>query len=154
MFARLSSFVLIGISASMLFLSCGGESKNNSLALVGRWEIVRGYRNKAETETLAGTYFRFGSDGKMQTNLPVSPEEPIDYEVNSTEIRQNCSPPIKYEILNLNDSALVLGLELRGMQFEMHFRRVSESLQEEPEPSGSGQDSLQAPVSPDSSAHE
>lgn len=154
MFSRLSTSVLIGLSASLLLFSCEGDSKNNSLALIGRWEIVRGYRNKVETETLAGTYFQFGDDGKMQTNLPVSPEEPIAYEVNNTEIRQKCTPPIRYEIINLNDSALVLGLELRGMQFEMHFRRIAKSAGENTPPAGSESDTLLPANLPDSSAHE
>ena len=79
MLARLSVFTLTCFSSVLLVLSCEDETKNNNLALIGRWEIVRGLRNQRPTETLSGTYFRFGDDGKMQTNLPIGPEEPMEY---------------------------------------------------------------------------
>ena len=126
MLARLSVFTLTCFSSVLLVLSCEDETKNNNLALIGRWEIVRGLRNQRPTETLSGTYFRFGDDGKMQTNLPIGPEEPMEYTLSRNEIRQKSTPPVKYMIQSITDSTLVLDLELRGMQFEMHFRRAQE----------------------------
>ena len=130
-------------------VSCENDSTDNRLALTGRWEIIKGFRNKRETGTLGGTYFLFREDGKMQTNLPIGPEEPMDFTLSSNEIRQKSTPPVRYQIQNLNDSLLVLSFELRGMQFEMHFRRANatatpDSLQVVPEAS----DSL--PPAPDS----
>lgn len=140
MFERLSVLTLTCFSTMAVVLSCDNDTKTNSIALAGRWEIVKGYRNQQETHTLDGTYFRFGNDGKMQTNLPIGPEEPMDYTVNHNEIRQKSTPPIKYTILNLTDSSLVLNLELRGMQFEMHFRRaLEEAPQEEVVPENSSE---------------
>ena len=123
MLARLSLPALICVLTVVGISSCEDETKNNSLALVGRWQIVEGFRNQKPTQTLAGTYFQFGDDGKMQTNLPIGPEEPMDYQVSGNEIRQKSVPPIKYMIQNINDSALVLSLELRGMQFVLHLQR-------------------------------
>lgn len=135
MLARLILFFIMSFSAVLLVLSCEGETKTNHLALIGRWEIVRGLRNQKPTETLSGTYFRFGDDGKMQTNLPIGPEEPMEYSVSRHEIRQKSTPPVKYLIQDLTDSTLALSLELRGMQFEMHFRRAAEP-PAGPEPGG------------------
>ncbi|MCC6411508.1 MAG: hypothetical protein IT270_07600 [Saprospiraceae bacterium] len=94
--------------------------------LTGRWELVRGFRNAKETETLAGTYFRFEEQGKMQTNLPLGAnEEAMDFTLDKNEIIQSGPMPIKYTIQKLTDSDLILVLELRGMQFEMHLKRTS-----------------------------
>lgn len=151
MVARLISLALMCMSIFFSLSSCDDEAKNNSAVLIGRWEIVRGFRNQKPTETLAGTYFQFGEDGKMQTNLPIGPEEPMDYTVGSQEIRQKSIPPMKYTIHNISDSSLVLGFQLRGMQFEMHFRRVFPSdpdtlqllqLPETDQPLPEGNDSL------------
>lgn len=130
MLARHSLLILISFSAVLLVCSCDDETKSNNLALIGRWELVQGFRNQRATETLNGTYFHFSDDGKMQTNLPIGPEEPMDYSVNNNEIRQKSTPPIKYVIQSLSDSTLVLNLELRGMQFEMHFRRAVKAAEE------------------------
>jgi len=132
MFARLTVFTLTCFSCTLFVLSCDDETKSNNLALIGRWEIVQGFRNQRQTETLSGTYFRFGDDGKMITNLPIGPEEAMDYTVSHNEIRQKSTPPIKYIIQSLSDSTLVLDLELRGMQFEMHFQRAEASPLPEP----------------------
>lgn len=126
MLARFSVLTLTCFSTLVLVSSCNDETKNNSLALIGRWEIVQGFRNQRPTATLGGTYFQFSEDGKMQTNLPIGPEEPMEYSVSRNEIRQKSTPPIKYTIQSLSDSMLILNMELRGMQFEMHFLRASE----------------------------
>lgn len=127
MVARFFSLaILLCLSVPFFLTSCEDEAKNTAATLIGRWEIVQGYRNRKPTETLAGTYFQFGEDGKMQTNLPIGPEEPMDYSVGQQEIQQKSTPPIKYAIQNLSDTTMILGFELRGMQFEMHFRRAAQ----------------------------
>lgn len=126
MLVRLFAIFLTCISAALFVFSCEDETKSNHLALIGRWEIISGLRNQKPTETLSGTYFRFGDDGKMQTNLPIGPEEPMEYTVSRNEIRQKSTPPVKYLIQGITDSTLALSLELRGMQFEMRFRRANQ----------------------------
>ncbi|MBK6931446.1 MAG: hypothetical protein IPH12_11495 [Saprospirales bacterium] len=133
MCGRITCFLLFGFFTLLLQPACEDETKNNKLMLAGRWEIVEGYRNQQRTETLAGTYFQFWNDGKMITNLPVGPEEQVEYELRQTHIRQKSTPPVEYQILTLSDTVLVLGLELRGMQFEMRFQRAAVP-QAQPEP--------------------
>lgn len=125
MFGRLSSLICCSLSL-LLAVSCENDSPDNRLALTGRWELTKGFRNKRETGTLGGTYFLFREDGKMQTNLPIGPEEPMDFTLSKNEIRQKSTPPVRYQIQNLSDSMLVLSFELRGMQFEMHFRKSTD----------------------------
>jgi hypothetical protein len=120
---RISSVTMLILACSICSTSCEDEQKIDPQTLKGRWEIVKGLRNQKETETLAGTYFEFEDGAKMITNLPVGPEERMDFELDEQTILQKSSPPVKYEILGLSDTSLILGLELRGMQFEMHFQR-------------------------------
>jgi hypothetical protein len=152
MCGHISSWTLVGISVFALFTSsCEEEPKFDAKALSGRWELVKGLRNQKETETLSGTYFLF-QEGEMQTNLPVGPEELIDYELDKNIIRQKNTPPVEYTIRELTDSLLILGLELRGMQFEMHFKHPSE--QSLPDSFNSWpEEQLVSPGSADSSSH-
>lgn len=143
MLARLYLFVFTVFSILVIFSSCEDETRNNRQLLVGRWEIIQGFRNQRETQTLSGTYFQFGNDGMMQTNLPVGPEEPMAYTLSATEIRQKSIPPINYQIQSLNDSSLILNMEMRGMQFEMRFRRATEI---NPDSSGAPQQPDTLPV--------
>jgi hypothetical protein len=125
-------FSNLSATFSLLFLcllgassGCTDENTKQQALLTGRWELVRGFRNAKETETLDGTYFRFEGNGKMQTNLPLGANEPVDYTLEKNTIVQNGPMPVKYTIQKLTDSELVLVLELRGMQFEMHLKRTS-----------------------------
>ncbi len=129
MSGHISTWTFVGISVFALLTACEEESKIDKRSLEGRWEIVKGLRNQRETETLSGTYFLFEKNGKMMTNLPVGPEVLTDFEFAKDKIHQKSSPVVEYQILELTDTSLTLGLELRGMQFEMHFRRA---MQEQP----------------------
>lgn len=137
MSGRIASFALLVFLSVLLAQSCIEDAKGSSYALEGRWELERGYRNQRETGTLNGTYFQFGADGKMITNLPVGPEAPMAYEIEKAIIRQKSTPPVEYEIRSYSDSALILGLVLRGMQFELHLRRA-----DAPAPLAPSEDSL------------
>ncbi|MBK9337049.1 MAG: hypothetical protein IPM98_10865 [Lewinellaceae bacterium] len=124
MSGRFASIALLCLSSALLWPACEEEGKNADIE--GRWELVQGFRNQRETGTLAGTYFHFGADGRMITNLPTGPEEQVEYEVSKTRIRQKSTPPTEYTIQSLQDSVMVIGLEMRGMQFELHLRRAEE----------------------------
>lgn len=125
--------------ASLLFSACENETEKNQAALVGRWQLTKGFRNKNETHTLQGVYYQFGADGKMQTNLPIGAETPTDYVVQQGDIEQRSAQPVKYHILSLNDSVLVMSLDMQGVPFEFHFRRAVDSLSTPPLP---GSDSI------------
>ncbi len=126
----------------VFFHSCNTNPGIQPHALHGRWELQEGFRNQKATETLSGTYFFFEEGNKMKTNLPVGPEMLVPFELESQTIRQKTSPEIKYKILQITDSSLFLGLELRGMQFEFRLRKTKE---EETVPSA-------LPTSPESEA--
>ncbi|MBK8557686.1 MAG: hypothetical protein IPL65_18940 [Lewinellaceae bacterium] len=86
-------------------------------------EIDQSPAQSKETETLAGTYFQFNANGTMETNLPLGAGTPTAYELREQEIRQKSAPPVVYKILESTDSSLVIVLEMRGVNFEMHFEK-------------------------------
>lgn len=118
---------MLFLSIALLWIACEDKTRKYQAAIVGRWELAKGFRNNKETETLAGTYFQFGEDGNMQTNLPFpgNTGNPIAYEMIKNEIRHKNTPAIKYLVQNLSDSTMILTLEMRGMDFEMHLQRAS-----------------------------
>jgi hypothetical protein len=108
----------------LLVAACGGDQKNDNFTIEGRWELVKGFRNQKETETLQGVFFHFGGDGKMTTNLPVGADTPTDYSLSKNEIHQKSPQAVVYNIQSASDSTLVLAMEMRGVQFEMQLRKV------------------------------
>ncbi|GAB4494051.1 MAG: hypothetical protein OHK0019_19370 [Saprospiraceae bacterium] len=119
-----------------VFLACGNESeKIQTAAITGRWELSRGFRNQKETETLQGVFFQFGTDGKMTTNLPVGADSPTDFELKKNEIHQKSPQPVVYKIQSVTDSTLVLAMEMRGVQFEMHLIKALPSTETLPQDS-------------------
>ena len=111
-------------SACLALYSCEDTSEKTQASIIGHWELVKALRNDHETGTLQGVYFDFGADGQMQTNLPVGPEAPVAYEVDKKSIIQKSPQPIRYEAAVLEDSTMVLKMEMRGMTFEMHLRKA------------------------------
>jgi hypothetical protein len=128
---------------------CQNEDEQIRQMLTGRWELSRALRNDRATETLKGTYFVFSAAGKMETNLPVGGDVPAPFAIRKDRIIEQQSPQkIKYLIKEISDTALVLGLELRGIRFDMFLKRAKnpERAPRTPAPDDSlhaGADSLQ-----------
>ncbi len=122
-----TSFCLFSFA---LLCSCNGSEKApvSEKSLEGRWELVRGFRNQRETKTLTGTYFLFSADGHLTTNLPIGAEEPFPFRIVKDTIEHLTSPPLQYIIESYTDSTLVLSFSLRGLPFELHFRRADSIL--------------------------
>jgi hypothetical protein len=119
------SALLLSVAALMTLSACDDPTDKNRTALVGHWELTKALRNQRETGLLADIFFDFDPDGKMLTNLPVAPEPlPVAYEVMGEELVQKLPQPITYHIQSLNDSVLVLSLEMRSIPFELQLRKT------------------------------
>jgi hypothetical protein len=124
-----------------LLISCDADNEKTRAALLGRWELVKGFRNQKETGTLEGVFFQFGADGKMMTNLPIGTGMPTEFELRQNEIVQKSPQEVVYRIQSMTSSALVLTAELKGMQFEFHLQKAAE-----PAPASPAQDTLSQPA--------
>ncbi len=148
---RIFLFFRLLVAGALLGLvqGCQNEDEQIRQMLTGRWELSRAFRNDKSTETLKGTFFVFSATGKMETNLPVGADAPAPYKIRKDRIIEQQSPrKIKYLIKEISDTALVLGLELRGIRFDMFLKRAK-NLGRAPEPPAPN-DSLQS--EPDSLA--
>lgn len=124
---------------ALLFPACHPPTQQQQSALLGHWELTKALRNQRETGVLAGITFDFGPDGQMLTTLPVTPEPtPSPYVVEKSDILQQLPQPIRYHILSLSDSTLVLTMEMQNIPFELHLRRA-------PKPAPVSPDTLSAP---------
>jgi hypothetical protein len=110
----------------MLNACKGKQSKTDdkSTLIHGRWELSKAFRDDSETQTLVGTFFEFGEDGNMRTNLPVQTEESAPYTLEPNWIKQGGSVPLDYSIKLLSATELVLILDLQGIRFEMIFAKA------------------------------
>lgn len=118
----------------LLLFACEGESDLYKKIEIGRWELTEATRSNKPTETLGGTFMVFAEDGKMETNLPIGGDAPTPYEVVKNEIRQQSPMTIKYVILECSDSTLSLALELRGIPFQMKFKKSTGTTQDLEDP--------------------
>lgn len=117
--------ILLVASCCLLLICCCAEGNEKIQASVnGRWELVKGFRNQKETETLQGVFFEFSAEGRMTTNLPVGAESPIEFELRKNEIHQKSPYPVVYTIQSATDSTLVLAMEMRGVQFELQLKKA------------------------------
>jgi hypothetical protein len=115
------------LAISLFFAACQEDTTDKNKAyLSGRWELYKGLRNKKPTETLAGIYFEFNSNGMMKTNLPVGPEGQVPFELSKNTILQKSNKPVQYEIRQICDTTMLLTLETRGMPFELYLRKAQE----------------------------
>lgn len=133
MFLRL---ILIPVSFLTVFFStqaCENDTSATRDAILGRWELDKGFRNERETEMLAGVFFLFGDDGKMQTNLPVGAEDPTEFDIKKNEILQKSPQPLTYSIQSVTDSTLVLTMEMRGVSFKLELQRAAEPPEQQPD---------------------
>lgn len=121
------------VSCLLLLAACDDDSEKVQASIQGRWELVRGFRNLKETETLQGVYFYFGPDSKMVTNLPIGADAPTNYELKKNEIHQKSPQPVVYKIQSATDSTLVLIMEMRGVQFEMQMRKALPPVESAPQ---------------------
>jgi hypothetical protein len=128
MFLRVFILVLCCIG---FFNSCDNEAITRQNAqLVGYWELINATRNQRPTAVLNGSHFEFLPGDSLLTNLPLRPdlqpgEEISDtYKLSKSEIAQ-IAMPIKYRILNINDTALTLALDMRSVPFELSFRKTT-----------------------------
>ncbi|RMG84805.1 MAG: hypothetical protein D6714_07150 [Bacteroidetes bacterium] len=92
--------------------------------LLGRWELVEGYRNGDRSEMLAGTWFMFTPDGQMSTNLGGS-NESMAYVLEGNHVKQKSERfPADYVIEEITDSTLVLSMSMRDVPFRFVLRKA------------------------------
>lgn len=138
---------------ALFIIACEDETDKNRAAVQGRWEVRKAFRNEKETDSLAGAYFQFGADGKMQTNI-VGSEEPADYTVRKNEIEQKGAQPVKYLIEETSDSTLRLSMRLRGVDFELQLVRADAATESTPGDSEMAPpDSMAVPADVDTMHH-
>lgn len=106
-------------------MACGTDNVKKQVNLTGRWELRKAFRNQKETGNLAGTFFKFGDDGKMTTNLTGS-DETADFTYEKDEILQKSFQPVKYQVKSSDDSSLTLVTTMRGIEFELQLARAPE----------------------------
>ncbi len=135
--------LLLFLSCSLLMPSCQSdqtgednqthEGPATADLLPGRWELTSAMRAGRQTELLTGTYFEFTPDGRMTTNFGLgNGRDQSAFELKGNIISpQDDKMQLKYEVVLINDTTLVLSTSIRDMPFEMTFAKVQEEEQEE-----------------------
>jgi hypothetical protein len=95
-------------------------------SISGNWTVVAATRNERPTKLLNGTYFAFGSDGTMRTNLPITEmggdwSSPVTF-TNDTTLRFG-RPLVDYTLKSWSDSSLELEFTTRGLPFRLMLLR-------------------------------
>lgn len=93
--------------------------------LIGRWELLKGFRNNKETETLTGTFYEF-SEETMKTNLtPTTMEQTYEYSFSDNEIKQKGEVPIIYAVDSLTSDFLALTMTINNYPFKLEMKKAA-----------------------------
>ncbi len=123
--------VLPLLSALLLLqTACQDDTGSTSFEknqLLGRWEIAEAYRNGKKTETLTGTFYEFGEDGNMRTNLnPAAMEESYPFEFDGQKIQQKGGVKTEFAVEELTDSTLIMKMTISKFPFRLMLNKVVE----------------------------
>ena len=128
---RLVNFSPLFLIALLGIFSCVNESsasedtaettaplpENVSEIIIGKWELLEGYRDGNLTETLADTYFSFTPDGKLQTNLSGG-NEIVNFSIDGRTIKQDSQTfPVDYSIDDISESNMTISMAMNGRSF-------------------------------------
>jgi hypothetical protein len=120
-------FSIFFLAFFLSWIACKNDSPKappfDKALLHGRWEIAEAWRNAKPTETLVGTFYEFGNNGKMKTNLTETMmEEEFEYDLKNNVISQASKPEeTLYQIEALSDSSLTLSTSIRNIPFRLRF---------------------------------
>jgi hypothetical protein len=111
-------------------MACQSESPKaksyNKADLIGHWEISKAWRNGKQTETLTGTYYEFGEDGNMKTNLtPTTMEESYGYSFSGHEIKQKGETEITYKVDSLTPNFLAMSMAIQNFPFVLELNKAT-----------------------------
>ena len=109
------TFPLILLSL-FLGLSCKNESQLAQNKLLGKWIVREAQRDGEMTETLKGAYFHFIDETNMESNINRRTTS-YNYSFENGLIRQSGAMNVDYQVVLLNDSAMVLTTNIRNYDF-------------------------------------
>lgn len=99
-----------------LVLSCKNEPHLAENDLLGKWIVSAASRDGEPTETLKDAYFDFVDESRMESNIDRRTAS-YNYTFENGLIKQSGSMNVDYRVILLNDSAMVLGTNIRNYDF-------------------------------------
>ena len=106
------------------FFSCGSDTADPAVTLIGDWELVTARNNGQETNVIRELTFGFGADGTFDTNM-MSNQQTGTYVLTGQEIvTTGVKVPLTYSIEAITDSTLHLRTEVRERQLDFEMRRA------------------------------
>ncbi len=99
-----------------LVLSCKNEPHLAENDLLGKWIVSEASRDGEPTETLKDAYFDFVDESRMESNVDRRTAS-YNYTFENGLIKQSGSMNVDYRVILLNDSAMVLGTNIRNYDF-------------------------------------
>ncbi|RME97148.1 MAG: hypothetical protein D6772_10835 [Bacteroidetes bacterium] len=122
MFLRLFAALFLGMS---LLVACEDDQSDDMANLLGRWEVITAYRDKAPTESLSGLYYDFAANGQLRTNM-TGTDELYTYRLDDDKLEQRAGAlDADYHIELLKSDTLILSTELRRKQFRIILRKAA-----------------------------
>ncbi len=120
--------------AFLFFSACDNEPHDPTFEkkyLIGKWELTDAWRNNKKTETLTGTYYEFGEDGMMKTNLTTDlTEKEFPYEFDGRSITQKGTQNVVYSLDSLSEAVLIFSMSINNFPFRLVLAKVAPSEKE------------------------
>ncbi len=117
--------ITVVLLTSFFLITCQ-KGKNEKVAtIIGKWELEEALRNGRPAASLEDIFFEFFADGSMRTNFNLTGNsETGTFEIFKGELRQRETQlHLNYNIIELNDSVLILSTKLRDADFQLLLSR-------------------------------
>ncbi len=106
-----------------LIVACNSNRKDERFnQLLGKWRLVEASRNGKITESLQNAFYEFRAEGTMTTNI-TGVEESSPFELKKKVLTQQVSPPVVYQINQMDEKTLILTTIIQNFEFKLSLNR-------------------------------
>ncbi len=111
---------------SLLYLaSCQPAKPAIDPRLLGKWQLLEGWRNNRQSPSLENIFFEFFPDNNMRSNFNFNgSSEAATYQLDDNILHQNNGEmELDYSIESLSDSILILSTILMDAEFRLLLKK-------------------------------
>lgn len=126
MTSKQSFYLIIFLLAGMLLqTACTQDSQQVDPKIIGKWQLLEGWRNNRTSPSLENISFEFFADGNMRSNFNFNgSSEAGTFELKENNLHQrNGQIDVDYSVESLSDSILILSTRLMEADFRLLLKK-------------------------------
>ena len=123
---RTQALTRVVLFISILYLaSCQLAKPEVDPRILGKWELLEGWRNNRQSASLENIFFEFFPDNNMRSNFNFNgSSEAATFQMEENILHQsNGEMELDYTIESLSDSILILSTTLMDAEFRLLLKK-------------------------------